>query len=136
MSFEDELIADMRAHGGQVTQGPLAGHPLLIMTSTGARSGQQRRSILTWSRDGADYIVAGTDGGAPTDPAWVRNVATDPAVTIEQGDRTFPATAKPVPDGPEQERLWAQHVAALPWFADYPAAAGRTIPLVRITPGS
>ena len=61
--WEDDLIADIRAHGGAVTAGPLAGHPLLIMTSTGARTGESRRAILTFSRDGGDYVVAGTQAG-------------------------------------------------------------------------
>src|SRR2546427_9649557 len=91
--WEDMLIAEMRANNGAVTQGPLAGHPLLIMTSIGARTGQPRRAILTWSRDGNDYVVAGTAGGSPTTPAWVHNVAANPSVTIEMPPRTFEATA-------------------------------------------
>ena len=77
-AFENAMIEDMRAHGGAVTSGPLAGHPLLIMTSTGAKSGEPRRAILTYSEDGGDYVVAGTAGGSPTTPAWVHNVEADP----------------------------------------------------------
>ncbi|MDQ3879917.1 MAG: nitroreductase family deazaflavin-dependent oxidoreductase, partial [Chloroflexota bacterium] len=73
-SYMDTLIEDMRAHGGAVTQGRHAGHPLLVLTTTGARSGAPRRSILTWTRDGGDYVVAGTAGGSPTTPAWVHNI--------------------------------------------------------------
>lgn len=132
-SFEDDLIADMRAHDGAVTTGPLAGHPLLIMTSRGARTGQPRRSILTLSRDGDDYIVAGTAGGSPKDPKWIYNLRADPHVTIETGNRTFDATASIV-DGAERDRLWDQHVRALPHFAAYPEQTGRVIPIVRLTP--
>jgi deazaflavin-dependent oxidoreductase (nitroreductase family) len=134
-TFEDRVIADMRAHDGNVTAGPLAGHPLLIMTSIGASSGQPRRAVLTWTREGDDYIVAGTAGGSPTAPAWVHNVAANPRVTIEQANHVVEATATPVSED-DRPRLWAAHVAALPWFADYPAKSGRTIPLVRITPKS
>jgi deazaflavin-dependent oxidoreductase (nitroreductase family) len=133
-AFEDALIADMRAHGGAVTSGPLAGHPLLIMTSRGAKSGEPRRALLTLSKDGSDYIVAGTAGGSPKVPAWVRNVQANPEVTIEEGNETFPATATVIVDGPERDRLWDQHVAALPHFAGYPGQTGRVIPMVRITP--
>ena len=133
-TFEDDVIADMRAHGGAVTVGPLAGHPLLIMTSTGVASGAPRRAILTLSRDGDDYIVAGTAGGSPKDPAWLRNVQALPAVTVETGNRTFEATASAITDGPERDRLWEQHVAALPHFAAYPEQSGRVIPMVRLMP--
>lgn len=131
--FEDGLIAEMRANGGQVTSGPLAGHPLLVMTCTGARSGRLRRSILTWHREGDDFIVAGTAGGAPVDPAWVKNIEVNPDVTIEQGNATFPARASIV-DDPERIDLWRRHIEALPWFAAYPDQAGRDIPMIRIRP--
>jgi deazaflavin-dependent oxidoreductase (nitroreductase family) len=132
--FEAQLIADMRAHDGQATSGPLAGHPLLILTSTGARTGQPRRSILTWSRDGDDYIVAGTAGGSPTIPGWVHNVTAQPAVSFETGNRNVSGEASTILDGPERDRLWEQHVTALPWFADYPSQTGRVIPMVRLRP--
>ena len=132
--FEDNLIADMRAHDGAVTAGPLAGHPLLIMTSTGARTGAPRRAVLTWSRDGGDYVVAGTAGGSTREPRWVRNVALQPTVSIETGNTIFEATARVIADGPERDRLWDHHVVTLPHFAGYPATARRTIPMVRLTP--
>ena len=132
-AFENALIADMQANCGRVTSGPLAGHPLLVMTSTGARMGQTRRAVLTFSREGADYVIAGTASGAPTDPDWVANVQANPRVEVEAEDRTFGATAS-VAEGAERDPLWAQHVEALPWFADYPEAVGRVIPMVRITP--
>jgi deazaflavin-dependent oxidoreductase (nitroreductase family) len=132
-AFEEALIADMRAHDGAVTTGPLEGHPLLIMTSTGAQTGEPRRAILTWSRDGDAYVVAGTAGGSRTDPAWLKNLEADPNVTIETGNRTFRARASIV-DASERTHLWERHVAALPHFAVYPEQTGRVIPLVRLTP--
>src|SRR5688572_12440928 len=132
-SFEDQLIADMRANAGAVTQGPLKGHPLLIMTSNGAKSGEPRRAILTYSRDGDDYIVAGTAGGSKSDPAWLHNVRADPDVTIEVNLATVATTTETITEGAQRDRLWEQHVATLPWFADYPAQTGRVIPMVRIT---
>jgi deazaflavin-dependent oxidoreductase (nitroreductase family) len=132
-TWEDTLIADMRAHDGQVTQGPLTGHPLLVVTMTGAKTGEPRRVILTYSRNGDDYIVAGSKGGAPTDPVWLKNLEANPLVSIEAGNRTFPAIAEIV-EGTERDRLWNAHVAALPFFGDYPAKAGRVIPVVRFKP--
>jgi deazaflavin-dependent oxidoreductase (nitroreductase family) len=132
-AWETALIEDLRANGGTPSRGPLAGHPLLLLYSTGAKSGQRRRSILTYSRDGDDYIVAGTAGGSPVAPAWVANVATTPQVEVEAAGRTFNASATVHADGPERDRLWNQHVAQLPWFGDYPGqVGGRTIPVVRI----
>ena len=132
-SFEDNLIADMRTHGGRVTTGPLAGAPLLVMTAKGAKSGASRRAILTFSRDGRDYVVAGTKGGAPTDPVWVRNVQANPKVTVEAEGRTFEATASLAADA-DRDRLWKEHVRTNPSFAEYPKTANRVIPMVRLRP--
>ncbi len=132
-TFEDNLIADMRANGGMVTSGPLAGRPLLVMTSIGSVSGEPRRAIVNFTRDGGDYVIAGSAAGRPTDPAWIHNVQANPEVSVEVEGRTFDATAK-LEEGPERDRLWDQHVAALPQFADYPEQSGRVIPIVRLTP--
>jgi len=134
-TWEDDLIADLRAHEGVVTNGPLTGQSLLIMTSTGAKTGESRRAILTWSRDGGDYVVAGTAGGSKSDPAWLPNVRANPTVTVEaEGRAPAAATATVVDDATERARLWDQHVAALPHFAAYPEQTGRVIPMVRLTP--
>ena len=132
-AFENNLIADMRAHGGRVTSGPLAGQTLLVMTSSGAKTGEPRRAILTFSRDGNDYVVAGTASGSPTNPSWLRNVTANPVVTIETEGRTFRATAS-VADAADRDQLWERHVEALPHFAAYPEQTGRVIPMVRLTP--
>ena len=134
-AFENALIEDMHSHDGAVTTGPLAGHPLLLMWSKGAKSGETRRAILTYSRDGGDYVVAGTAGGSPTTPSWVHNLEANPDVEIEVENRRYDGRATIV-HGVERDRLWDQHVAALPHFADYPAQAGRVIPMIRLTPTS
>lgn len=135
-SFEQMLIDDMRAHGGKVTAGPLAGHPILIMTSTGAKSAEARQALLTWSRDGGDYIVAGTAGGSPTTPSWVENLRHNPNVSIEVDSRTVGAAATVLERGEERDRLWAQHVERLPHFGEYPKKTDRVFPMVRLTPKS
>ena len=132
-AWEDALIADMRAHGGAVTGGPLAGDSLLVMRSTGAKSGRPRRAILNFSRDGSDYVVAGTAGGSTVDPAWLANVAANPTVDVEAEGRTFRGTAK-IAEDDDRARLWDRHVEATPRFAAYPEQTGRVIPMVRITP--
>ena len=134
-AFEEGVIADMREHGGAVTTGPLKGHPLLIMTSRGARSGAERRAILTYSRDGDAYVVAGTAGGAPTTPAWVANVKEHPRVTLEVDTKRIEAEAS-VALGADRDELWRRHVEALPWFADYPEKSGRVIPMIRLRPNT
>lgn len=131
-AFENALIDDMHAHGGAVTTGPLAGHPLLLLWSKGAKSGETRRAILTYSRDAGDYVVAGTAGGSPTAPNWFHNLQTNPEVEIEVGNRRYHGRATIV-DSAERDRLWDRHVSALPHFVDYPAQTGRVIPMIRLT---
>lgn len=132
-AFTKALIEDMRAHGGRVTQGPMAGRPLLLLTTTGARSGEPRTAILTYTRDGDAYVVAGSASGAPKDPAWLFNVKANPRVTVEADGRVFQADAR-IAEGEDHDRLWDAHVAARPEFAEYPEKAGRVIPMVRLVP--
>ena len=133
-AWEDNMIADLRANGGKPSAGPLAGEDLLVLHTTGAKTGEQRRAILSYTRDGDDYVVAGTANGRPTDPAWIRNIQSSPRVTFDIGATAKPATAT-IAEGAERERLWAGHIKVLPRFADYPAkVGGRIIPVVRLTP--
>ena len=134
-AWEDMLIADLRANGGRPSQGPLAGHPIMLLFTTGAKSGLRRRSIVTYSRDGDAYVVAGTNGGnRAVHPNWLANIHADPNVTLEIGTDAVAATAAEV-TGDERDRLWAGHVAQNPWFGKYPEQiTGRVIPVVRITP--
>ena len=131
--WEEQLIADVRANGGRPSSGPLAGHPIMLLYSTGAKSGEQRRSIVTCSTDGDGWVIAGTNGGNnDRHPAWYANLVANPAATIEVANETFPAVAS-VSTGAERDRLWAQHVAQLPWFGKYDTQiTGRTIPVVRL----
>lgn len=132
-AFQKAIIDDMRANEGAVTSGPLAGDPIMVMTQTGAKTGKRRQILLTFSRDGDDYVVAGTAGGSPTTPAWVHNVEVNPSVTIEAEGRMFEATATVTRD-PDRERLWDEHVKTIPRFAEYPSKTDRPFPMVRLTP--
>lgn len=131
--WNQALIDELRANDGRIAAGPMADRPLLILTSTGARSGRPREAVLTYTRDGDRYVVAGSAGGAPTAPSWLHNVIAEPEVRVEAGGRTFRARAA-VADVDERRRLWERHVAARPEFADYPERSGRVIPIVTLQP--
>jgi len=131
MDWTQTLMADLRSTG-EISSGPLAGKPHLIMTSIGARTGQPREAILSFIRDGEKYVVAGTASGAPKDPAWVHSVEVDPMVKVEAKGRTFQARAQVVADEATYQRLRNAHVESRPDFAAYPAKAGRKIPVITL----
>ena len=123
------LITDFRANGGHVTGGPFAGRPVLLLTTTGAKSGQPRLAPLVYSRDGDGYVIVASKGGAPTHPAWYHNLLAHPLVTVEVGSETFTARAR-VTEGAERDQLFAERVAASPNFAEYQRRTARVIPVV------
>ena len=129
-AFTRNLIADMRAHDGVPTSGPFTGRKVLILTTTGAKTGEPRSAVLAYRNDGDHVIVAGSKGGAPTNPAWVHNLAVQPDVTVEVGNNTYAATATIEASGPERDRLWAAHVEEMPGFGEYPAKTERIIPMI------
>jgi len=109
-AMTEALIADFRAHGGAVTSGPFAGRPVLLLTTTGAQSGQPRLAPLVYSRDGEHYVVVASKGGAPTHPAWYHNLLAHPIVTVEVGAEKFEARA---PSGRRSGARWALRAALL-----------------------
>ena len=131
-AFTRALIADVRENG-RPTSGPMAGRPLMVLTTTGAKTGEPRTVVVTFTRDGDAYIVAGSKSGAPTDPYWFRNLRSNPLVKVEADRQAFEARATEV-EGADREQLWDRHVAERPEFADYPEKAGRVIPMARLTP--
>jgi deazaflavin-dependent oxidoreductase (nitroreductase family) len=124
-------MADFHEHAGQVTEGRLAGSSLLLMTSIGARSGEARTTPLGYTRDGARYVVAGSNSGLPQQPAWLANIRANPIVSVEVGTETFEARAT-ITTGAERQRLWEAHVAAIPHFANYEKMTERELPVVTI----
>lgn len=128
-AFTRNMIADMRAHAGQVTTGPLAGRPLMLLTTKGAKSGEDRTAIVTYTRDGDRYVIAASKSGAPTNPAWFYNLGANPEVSVEAGGETFRARATPT-SGTERDRLWDQHAAERPEFREYPKKTSRVIPMI------
>ena len=132
-AFTRDLIADMRAHNGRVTTGPMAGKDLMILTTLGRKTSQPRTAIVTWTRDGDAYVVAGSKGGAPENPEWFENIRVNPEVTIEAEGKTFKARAS-VAEGADRDKLWERHVARWPEFGEYPKKTNRVIPMARLTP--
>ncbi len=127
--FTNALIADFRANGGKVSSGPFLGRNLLLLTTTGARTGQPRLSPLVYTRDGDRIVIVASKGGAPTHPAWYHNLLANPVATVELGGETFQARAS-VAEGPERDRLYAAHVVDHPAFAEYQAKTTRVIPVI------
>ena len=123
------LITDFRANGGEVTSGPFAGRPVLLLTTKGAKSGQPRLAPVVYSRDGDHYVVVASKGGSPTHPAWYHNLLANPIVTVEVGGETFEARAW-VTEEAERDRLFEQRAATNPNFAEYQRRTTRVIPVV------
>lgn len=127
-AFNKAIIEEFRANRG-VVGGPFEGTALLLLHTTGARSGEARVNPLAYQAVGEDVAVFGSAGGSPTHPAWYRNLQANPQVRVELGAEAFDAVARTA-TGDERERIWAAQKAAAPAFADYEAATDRTIPVV------
>lgn len=127
--FNQNLIDEFRANSGRILSGPFAGAPLLLLTTSGARSGQPRTAPLAYTTDNGHYVIIASKGGAPTNPDWFHNLRANPDVTVEVGSETFPARAT-IPEGPERQRLFDQMVAQMPGFGEYQRNTLRQIPVV------
>lgn len=127
-AFTRNLIADVRTNG-QPTSGPFLGRRVLILTTTGARSGEPRVAPLVHSGDGDRLVIIASKGGAPDNPSWYANLRANPVVTVETGGEMFQARASEA-EGEERQRLWDAHVAEHPGFAEYPTMTSRVIPVV------
>jgi deazaflavin-dependent oxidoreductase (nitroreductase family) len=122
------IIDEFRARGGKVG-GQFEGAPLLILHTTGAKSGQERVTPLVYQPVGDALAIFGSKGGAPTNPDWYHNVVANPKVTVEVGTETLERTAR-VADGDERERIWSAQKQLMPGFAEYEANTTRQIPVV------
>ncbi|MET1072437.1 MAG: nitroreductase family deazaflavin-dependent oxidoreductase [Umezawaea sp.] len=128
-SWNEKVIDEFRANGGRVG-GPFEGKDLVLLTMTGAKSGQERTTPLATSRDGDRFVIIASYGGADRHPDWYYNVVANPRVTVEFGTEKFDATASEVTDRAERDRLYADMVAIMPGFADYEKKTDRLIPVV------
>jgi deazaflavin-dependent oxidoreductase (nitroreductase family) len=126
--WDRRIIEEFRANGGNVG-GPLAGAPLLLLTTTGAKSGQQRVSPLAYLSEGGHIYIFAGNRGAPINPNWYHNLVAHPDVTVELGTEKFEARAIVV-DSAEGDRLGSIQLQKLPGLADLAAKITRKIPAV------
>lgn len=126
--FNERIMQEFRANGGAVG-GRFAGMPMLILHTTGAKSGEPRETPLVCSRDGENLVVIASMGGAPKHPAWFLNLRAHPEVEVEYGSERFPARAR-IAEGEERDRLYAAQAAMMPAFAEYQQRTTRRIPVV------
>jgi deazaflavin-dependent oxidoreductase (nitroreductase family) len=122
--FNQLLIDEFRARGGQ-----LAGAPVLLLNTVGAKSGRARTTPLGYIRDEERYVVAASKAGAPTNPDWYYNLVASPAATVEIGTGTFDVCSR-VAEGEERRRLFGQLAAQWPMQAGYQQKTLRQIPVV------
>jgi deazaflavin-dependent oxidoreductase (nitroreductase family) len=126
-----KIIAEFRANDGKVGP-PFEGAPLLLLHTTGAKSGQERVSPVVYQPVGDAWAVFASKAGAPTNPDWFHNLKAKPEASIELGTETVPVSAT-VLDGAQRDEIWAKQKELMPGFADYEKATTRTIPVVLLT---
>lgn len=129
--FNRAVIEEFRAHGGKVG-GPFEGAPILLLTSTGAKSGERRTTPVAYLPDGERMVIFASKAGAPTHPAWYHNLLADPSATVEVGTETFEVDAR-VSTGEERDRLFNRQAGIYPQFAEYAQKTTRQIPVVALT---
>lgn len=124
------MIDEFRANGGKVG-GFWEGRPLLLLTTTGAKSGRRHTTPTMYLADGNRLLVFATKAGLPTNPDWYYNLLAHPEVTVEVGTETYEANAT-VLTGEERDRLYARQAELYPQFSEYEAKTTRTIPVIAL----
>ncbi len=125
-AMNEPVIAEFRAKRGVVSRR----HPVILVTTTGARSGRPHVTPLNFTVDGDRLVVIASKGGSARHPAWYVNLVANPIVTIEHGAETFPARARTAEE-PERTRLFDRQAAAMPFFDGYRRRVkAREIPVV------
>ncbi len=128
--YNRRIIEEFRAHGGAVG-GTWEGRDLLLLTTTGRKSGRSHTTPMVYTSDGDRLLVYASKGGAPNHPDWYLNLVADPHVVIEVGSEHFDAIATPLV-GEERDREFAQQVVRRPQFGEYQAQTSRVIPVVAL----
>lgn len=130
LKLNASVIEEFRANGGKCG-GRFEGNPMVLLTTTGAKSGLPRTSPVTYTMDADRWVLIASKAGSHHHPAWYLNLVANPEVTLEVGTERFTARAR-VASEPERSRLYAERVAVMARFADYEQATDRKIPLVVI----
>jgi deazaflavin-dependent oxidoreductase (nitroreductase family) len=132
-----ELPTDMRAHNLKLidefraASAPPDGRPLLLLTTTGRRTGQPRTTPMMYVPEGDRLLVIASNAGAPRAPDWYHNLVANPRVTVEARGETYDATAVPA-EGAERDTLFMMICERYPFFVEHQAKAGRVIPVVAL----
>jgi deazaflavin-dependent oxidoreductase (nitroreductase family) len=126
--WNSKIIEEFRAKNGRGVA--MFGDHLLLLTTSGARSGESHTTPLAFHRDGDRYVVIASMGGAPKHPDWYHNLLRNPDAVAEVGNEKFAVHATPVAGGPERDRLYEQQARMMPGFRDYEKKTTRIIPAV------
>ena len=129
-----QIIEEFRANEGRVG-GMFEGAPLLLLHSTGAKSGETRVSPVMYQSVGDDLAIFASYAGGPNNPAWYHNLLANPEASVEVGTESMEVTARVADDG-EREPIWSRQKRDYPGFADYESKTSRTIPVVILEPRS
>lgn len=129
-AFNKAIADEFRANGGKVT-GQFENANLLLLTTTGAKSGEPRLSPLAYFDIDGKLIIIGSFAGSPKHPAWVHNLRANPRAHVEVGTDAYDVTAHELPSD-ERDALFDKVTAAAPGFADYQSKTSRVIPLFEL----
>jgi len=133
-NWNQTVIDEFRANSGKVG-GNFAGSTLLILHTTGAKSGKERINPVMYVKDRDRLVIIASKGGAPTNPDWYYNILAHPLVTVEVGTEQFQVQAE-IAAEPERTRLYNKMVKVAPGFAEYQKKTTRIIPVITLTPVS
>jgi len=126
--FNQQIIEEFRSNRGKVG-GQFEGAPLLLLHTTGAKSGAERVNPVMYQQVGDDLAVFASKAGAPSNPDWYHNLVTNPRASVEVGEERYDVDSR-VAEGQERNRIWEAQKSAYPGFADYERQTTRTIPVV------
>lgn len=128
--WNEKIIEEFRANEGRVG-GPFEGAPMVLVTSTGQKTGKPRTSPLMYLPDGDRVVIFASYGGAPENPQWFNNLVANPEAAAEVGTETFKVRAV-VTEGEERDRLFEEQKKRYPQFAEYEKKTDRKIPVVAL----